>query len=111
MGSTAKGQPGGLATLGTDGALVPGQYVRTATASLNFASTASGAVSTPLTVSVPGAAVGSLVVLGAPAALEAGLIAFGLVSAADTVSIRLLNASGGTVDPAAATWKVGVLTA
>lgn len=117
MGSTAKGQPSGLATLDSTGKVPAAQIAGvgavaplTATATLNFASTATGAVATALTVTVTGAAVGDKVVLGAPSTLEAGLIAFGFVSAADTVSIRLANLSGGTVDPASASWKVAVFT-
>lgn len=117
MGSSAKGQANGLATLNSSGKLPSAQLAGvsavaplTTTATLNFASTANGAVATELTVTVTGAAVGDKVVLGPPSTLETGLIAFGYVSAANTVSIRLANLSGSTVDPASASWKVAVFT-
>lgn len=116
MGSTAKGQAGGLATLDSGGKVPAAQLAGvsavaplTATATLDFPSTASGAVSA-LTVTVTGAATGDKVALGAPSTLETGLIAFGFVSAANTVTVRLANLSGSTVDPASASWKVAVLT-
>lgn len=117
MGTTAKGQASGLATLNSSGKIPAAQMAGvsavaplTATATLNFASTASAATSAELTVTVTGAAVGDKVVLGAPSTLEAGLIPFGYVSATNTVSIRVFNGSGGTVDPASASWKVAVFT-
>lgn len=117
MGTTEKGQPNGLATLNASGKVPASQLAGvsavaplTATATLDFASTVTGAIAAPLTVTVTGAAVGDKVVLGAPSTLEAGLIAFGFVSATNTVTIRLANLSGGTVDPASASWKVAVFT-
>lgn len=79
----------------------------TRSATLNFASIAAGATA-ELTVTLTGAAAGDVVALGPPAALEAGLAATGIVTAADTVTVRLLNTTGGAVDPASATWKVRV---
>lgn len=120
MGSTAKGVANGLATLDSSAKIpaaqlpsLAGTYAvapLVATATLNFASTLNGATSAELTVTVTGAAAGDKVVIGAPATLEAGLIPFGYVSAANTVSIRVANVSGGTVDPASASWKVAVFT-
>lgn len=120
MGLTEKAQPNGLATLDAGGHIPAGQLPAlggtyavaplVATATLDFASTANGAVAAPLTVTVTGANVGDKVLLGAPSTLEAGLIAFGFVSAANTVTIRVANLSGGTVDPASASWKVAVFT-
>lgn len=70
-------------------------------------SMAAGAVGT-VAVTVPGAKENDAVALGPPSDLEAGLLAFGVVTADDTVTIRFFNASGGTLDPAANTWKVVV---
>ncbi len=60
------------------------------------------------TVTVLGARVGDSVTIGPPAAFESFLIATAWVSAADTVTIRLANISGGSIDPAAADWRVVV---
>ncbi|GHE47354.1 hypothetical protein GCM10017673_56500 [Streptosporangium violaceochromogenes] len=110
MSSTAKGQPNGLATLNGNGRVPAGQVRLTATATLDFASIAAGAVGT-LTVTVTGAATGDFVVVAPPGNLNVGLVAFGFVSAADTVTIRLLNGTAGAIDPASASWKVTVFTA
>jgi lysophospholipase L1-like esterase len=82
----------------------------TATATINFASMLNGADDTQ-TVTVDGAstATTSTVSLGWSASLETGIIvAQAWVSASNTVSIRVHNASGGTVDPAALTVRVRV---
>jgi len=78
------------------------------TATLDFASITSNSTGT-ITVTVTGATIGYPVLLGAPGGLESGLIFCGYVSAADTVTIRLHNVSGGSIDPANATWTVAVL--
>ncbi|GII87066.1 hypothetical protein Ssi03_50560 [Sphaerisporangium siamense] len=116
MSATAKGQPNGLATLDSTGKVPATQLAGrsavaplTATATLDFASISAGAIGTH-TVTVTGAAAGDKVALGPPAAIEAGLIWCAYVSAANTVTIRLLNTTGGAVDPASASWKVAVFT-
>jgi hypothetical protein len=62
--------------------------------------------STELTVTVTGAAVGNAVQLAPPSSIESGLTWSGYVSAADTVTVRVVNATGGAIDPASATWGV-----
>ncbi|MEV8638100.1 hypothetical protein AB0395_41255 [Streptosporangium sp. NPDC051023] len=110
MSSTAKGQPGGLATLNSSGRVPATQVRLTATATLDFASIAAGAVGT-LTVTVTGAATGDFVIVAPPGNLNTGLVVCGFVSAADTVTIRVLNGTAGAIDPASSTWKVTVFTA
>jgi hypothetical protein len=80
----------------------------TATATLNFGSIAANG-SEVLTITVTGAAIGDTVLLAPPSTLESGLVSFSFVSAADTVSVRLHNGSGGTLDPASATWRATVM--
>ena len=80
----------------------------TATATLDFPYISSNH-SEELTITVTGASTGDVVILGAPSAIESGLTWCGYVSAADTVTVRLHNSSGGSVDPASATWKATVI--
>lgn len=108
MGSTAKGQPNGLATLGADGKVKQAQMGLFASTSLDFPSVAA-AGQQELTITVTGAAVGDAVMLAAPASLTAGLIATARVSAANTVTVRLSNITAGAIDPASATWGVRVI--
>lgn len=110
MSSTAKGRAGGLATLNASGRVPAAQKMLTATATLDFASTADGAVAS-LTATVTGAATGDFVIVSPPGNFGAGLLAFGFVSAANTVTVRLINGSGSTVDPASATWGIAVIPA
>ncbi|GAA0403043.1 hypothetical protein GCM10009530_63780 [Microbispora corallina] len=107
MGSTAKGAAGGLATLDTTGKVPAAQAALQGSAALDFPSIAAGAVAT-LSITVTGAAVGDRVAVAAPSTVNAGLMWCAHVSAADTVTIRLLNTTGGAIDPASATWKVSV---
>lgn len=72
-------------------------------ASLNFGSIASNGIGT-LSFTVTGTVAGDRVILAAPAALEAGLTFSGIATAANTVTVRLHNNSGGSVNPAVATW-------
>lgn len=81
--------------------------ILTASAAIDFASIAAGAIGTA-TIAVTGAAAGDFVTLAAPAALEAGLTFCGIVTAADEVTIRLHNTTGAAIDPASATWKATV---
>lgn len=87
----------------------PIKRVYSATASLDFASTLTLADSTDLTVAVVGAQVGDAVFIGLPAAPTAGFTFMGFVSAADVVTVRAHNCTAGTVDPAAATYRVTVV--
>lgn len=75
---------------------------------LDFGSISAGAVATA-DVAVDGARVGDFVVLGPPDSVDAGLVWSGFVSVDGTVTVRLLNTTGGSIDPAAADWKVGVI--
>jgi hypothetical protein len=78
------------------------------TATLNFPSTAAGAVS-DLTISVSGAAINNSVFVGPPAAgpTKGGYLAW--VSSAGTVTVRYFNNDLTTaVDPASATFRVTV---
>lgn len=81
--------------------------VRTATATLDFASIGAAA-SADLTVTVTGAAANDAVALGLPTAPTAGIIFQTFVSAADTVTVRATNITAGAVDPASATYRVTV---
>lgn len=83
--------------------------VMSATATLNFGSTAAGAVS-DLTVTVTGAADGDVVSVGAPnGSITATGMFFGWVSAADTVTVRFLhNHLVNAEDPASGTFRVTV---
>jgi hypothetical protein len=80
----------------------------TDTATLDFPSISSNN-NEELTMTVTGAAIGDIVMLGAPSAIESDLTWCGYVSAADTVTVRLHNSSGGSVNPASATWKATVI--
>lgn len=90
-------------------ALAFGSYGITNTATLDFGSTAAGAVS-DLTITVTGAAVGDAVLVGAPAAGPTVGGYIGWVSATNTVTIRYFN-NGlvSAVDPASATFRATVL--
>lgn len=62
-----------------------------------------------LAVTLTGAVVGDRVVLGPPATLAAGVIVTARVTAANTVTVRLSNITAAGIDPASASWTVGVL--
>jgi hypothetical protein len=80
-------------------------YGKTGTATLAFAAIAAGASQT-LTVTATGATVGQSVQWHTSAVIEAGLIPTLWVSAANTVSVRLYNATGGSITPASNDWSV-----
>jgi hypothetical protein len=81
----------------------------TATASLNFPSTAASNFSN-LTITVTGAADGDVVQVGVPNAIaSASSLYTAYVSAANTVTVRFFNYSGAAIDPAAATFRVSVI--
>jgi hypothetical protein len=78
------------------------------TATLDFPST-SAQTSSELTVTVTGAAANDTVTIGPPTTVNANCDYTGYVSAADTVTVRLNNYSSGAIDPASATFRVGVV--
>jgi predicted phage tail protein len=75
----------------------------------DVASTASAAQATT-TVNVPGAQVGDAVLV-TPDTAQAGFLYDGRVTAAATVTLRAVNASGSTADPASTTFTVLALRA
>jgi hypothetical protein len=110
MGATAKGAAGGLASLNTSGRIPAAQKMLVATATLDFASIAAGAVGT-LTATVTGAATGDFAMVAPPGNLTAGLVPSAFVSSANTVTIRIINGTAGAIDPASATWGIAVIPA
>lgn len=92
-------------TIGTAGTAVT-NYA-SATATLNFGNILATA-SEDLTITVTGAKVNDTVTLGLPATVLAGAIFNAWVSAADTVTVRCNNAGSIAIDPASATYRVGV---
>jgi len=79
-----------------------------ATASLDFPSTATGAVS-DLTLALSGAVLGDAVCIGVPNVSVAGSTMYsGWVSASNTVTIRFLNV-GSAQDPAAGTFRATIV--
>jgi hypothetical protein len=82
--------------------------ILSATATLDFPSIGSNGTET-LTITVTGAVAGDSVFLGCPAGLDAGLIFCASVTAADTVTVRMHNSSGGSIDPASATFRATVI--
>lgn len=80
------------------------------TASLNFASMIAGA-SDDQTVTLAGVRANdtqAVVNVGLPTGLTAGLIFQGFVSDDDEVTVRCTNASTGTINPDAATFRIEV---
>lgn len=80
----------------------------TATATLDFPSIGSNSTES-LTITVTGATTADHVLIVPPSTLEAGLTAIASISAADTVTVKVHNSSGGSVDPASATWRATVM--
>lgn len=81
---------------------------KSATATLDFPSIAALA-SSDLTITVTGAAVNDSVMLGLPAIPAAGIVFFGFVSASNTVTIRAMNITALSVNPASATYRATVI--
>lgn len=83
-----------------------------ASATLNFASTAADATR-DLTITVTGAADGDFVILGIPNASMpgAGGCFIAWVSAADTVTVRFWNNTASSIDPGSGTFTALVLKA
>ena len=75
-------------------------------ATIDFPSTASGAISESTGITVTGAQIGDTVTVAAPVANTAGTFFTGYVSAADTVKVQFVNLSGGAVDPASGSYKI-----
>lgn len=90
-------------TVGSSGSAI--KQISTGTVSVNPASIGDNDVG-ETTVTLTGVAAGDIVILVPPAAgITAGLMAGeARVTAADTVKVRIVNASGGSVDEAAASW-------
>ncbi len=81
----------------------------TSTASLDFPSTVTNAVST-LNITVTGATDGDAVSLGAPNSVMSGNSSFvAYVSSANTVTVKFMNNSGNAIDPPQAVFRVSVL--
>lgn len=78
------------------------------TAVLDFGSI-SAQSSAELTVTLTGAAIGDIALLGPPDSAAADISFFAFVSATDTVTVRAVNATAGSVDPASGTYRVAVL--
>lgn len=77
-------------------------------ATLDFPNTSSNS-SSDLTITVTGATDGDPVSVGVPnSCASLGGLYFGFVSAANTVTVRFHNATGGSVNPPSATFKVTV---
>jgi hypothetical protein len=90
------------------GVLYPQPRILSATATLDFGSTAAQS-STDLTVSVTGAVVGDAVTLGLPASPAANTCFTAWVSSPDTCTVRHNNYSSGAVDPASGTYRITVI--
>lgn len=81
----------------------------TATATLDFPSTGSNAVS-DLTITVTGAATGDAVSIGVPNGSVTGTTQYsGWVSAANTVTVRFMNVGGSAADPSSGTFRASVI--
>jgi len=91
------------------GLLALGPVVRTFTTTqvLNFPSI-SAQTQSELTIALKGAQVGDTVSVGSPAGLESGLSVTGYVSSLGVVTVRVVNSTSGSVNPASATWRVVV---
>jgi len=96
-----------LALVNTDRTSI--QTILATQISLDFPSVANGAVVT-LNVTVPGAQTRDLAAATPSGSIEAGLMWSAHVSTVDTVTVRLANLSGASVDPAARTWTIKVIT-
>ena len=77
------------------------------TATFDPPSLTNGSGTTSSGITVTGAALGDFAVAAAPYDLQ-GILCTAYVSASNTVSIRLHNATGGTIDLASGTWRVRV---
>ncbi|MBL0057908.1 MAG: hypothetical protein IPP35_02030 [Elusimicrobia bacterium] len=108
VSSTAFQVDGTGGSLKVGGQGTPVTAYLSATQSLDFPSMAKNTTA-ELTLTVTGAAVGDTVALGPPGTLPADLMAMAYVSAGNTVTVRLANIGGGSIDPAAATYRVSVI--
>ena len=80
----------------------------TATANLDFPATPDKSFST-LTISVAGATDGDAVVLGVPNSVVQGASSYMAFATGGTVTIKFINSSGASIDPASGTFRVSVL--
>lgn len=105
----------GVNPTGTGGFTISGtsalRGIRSATASIDFASMAAGAANSQ-TMTVTGAAVGDAVFVSTAdgSAHPDEITVYGFVSAANTVSLRAVNRSAGVYDPAAKVYRAVVLS-
>lgn len=76
--------------------------------SLDFPSIAAN-TSAELTATVTGAKLGAFAYVAVPTTFNDGLVAMAYVSAAETVTVRVANVTVGAIDPAASTFRVGVV--
>lgn len=107
-GSAVTGTDIALLGVTATGKVIPlGAKFIQATASLNFPSTAAGAVS-DLTMTVTGAALGNAVSLGVPSGTGDGIY-FAWVSAANTVTVRFFNYTASAVDPGNGTFRIAII--
>lgn len=107
-GSSITGTDIALLGVTATGDVIPlGAKFIQATASLNFPSTAAGAVS-DLTMNVPGAALGNAISLGVPSGTGDGMY-FAWVSAVDTVKVRFFNYTASAVDPGSGTFRIAII--
>jgi len=106
--NTALNVTAGGVVIGSSGTAI--LKVLSATATLDFPSTAAGAVS-DLTITVTGAALNDVVILGAPnGSVPAAGTFFAWVSATNTVKVRFANnALVTSYDPASGTYRVTVI--
>lgn len=92
--------------LGATGTKISDSYAATAT--IDFADTASGVCTTATGTTVTGAAVNDICSVGPPdLSSVAGEISC-FVSAANTVKVRFCNVSAGSVDPGSASYAIRV---
>lgn len=81
--------------------------VLTGSATLDFPATASLS-SQELTIAVANTAVGDPVQIGTPSTVDANASYFGYISATGTVTVRFVNSSTLSINPASGTFKVAV---
>jgi hypothetical protein len=81
--------------------------VLTGSATLNFGSIAAHTTA-ELTIAVPGAVAGNWCGVSPDGAPESGLLWSGYVSATDTVTVRMLNGTAGSINPASRDWVAEV---
>jgi hypothetical protein len=96
----------GQSTLAIDNGVIPTYLMNSAT--LNFASIATGSCAADQTMTVAGANAGDAVAPGWPA-LPTGVFGIMLVSSTNTVTVRLCNLSGLGVGPPSAIYRATIV--